>query len=74
MKAAVLAGLRFYKRAISPLLPPSCRYTPTCSEYAIEAVDRYGAARGSFMAARRVLACNPFARGGYDPVPQRLAQ
>ena len=74
MKAAVLAGLRFYKRAISPLLPPSCRYTPTCSEYAIEAVDRYGAVRGSFMAVRRVLACNPFARGGYDPVPQRLAQ
>jgi len=70
MKHLVLAALRFYKAQISPALPPACRYTPTCSEYAIEAVERYGAWRGSAMALRRVISCNPFARGGYDPVPQ----
>jgi putative membrane protein insertion efficiency factor len=70
VKRAVLVVLRFYKGQISPALPPACRYTPTCSEYAIEAVERYGALRGSLLAARRVLSCNPFARGGYDPVPQ----
>lgn len=68
MKHAVLAALRFYKRAVSPLLPPACRYTPTCSEYAMEAVAKHGALRGSALAARRVLSCHPFARGGYDPV------
>ena len=68
MKHAVLAALRFYKRALSPLLPPACRYTPTCSEYALEAVTRHGVLRGSAMAAKRVLSCHPFARGGYDPV------
>ena len=69
MKRFVLAALRFYKTQISPALPPACRYTPTCSEYAIEAVERYGPWRGAVMAARRVLSCNPFTRGGYDPVP-----
>ncbi len=68
MKHAVLAALRFYKRAVSPLLPPACRYTPTCSEYALDAVTRHGVLRGSAMAAKRVLSCHPFARGGYDPV------
>jgi putative membrane protein insertion efficiency factor len=71
VKRFLLAGLRFYKAQVSPALPPACRYTPTCSEYAIEAVERYGAWRGSVMAIRRVVSCNPFARGGYDPVPQR---
>lgn len=71
MRRGVLAALRFYKAHISPGLPPACRYIPTCSEYAIEAVERYGAWRGSIMAIRRVISCNPFARGGYDPVPQR---
>lgn len=70
MKQALLAALRFYKAQISPALPPACRYSPTCSEYAIEAVERYGAWRGSAMAIRRLLSCHPFARGGYDPVPQ----
>ena len=60
--------LRGYKWAISPLLPPSCRYVPTCSEYAMEAVERYGALRGSWMALARILRCHPFVRGGYDPV------
>jgi putative membrane protein insertion efficiency factor len=69
MKALVLGALRFYKRAISPTLPPACRYTPTCSEYAIEAVERFGVVRGAWLATRRLLSCHPFARGGYDPVP-----
>jgi putative membrane protein insertion efficiency factor len=60
--------LRAYKWAISPLLPPACRFVPTCSEYAEEAVERFGVLRGSFMAAARLLRCHPFARGGYDPV------
>lgn len=74
MKQAVLAAIRFYRGHVSPALPPACRYTPTCSEYALEAVERYGPVRGMAMAARRVVACNPFARGGYDPVPQRTAR
>ena len=59
-----------YKRLISPLLPASCRFVPTCSEYAAEAVARHGMLRGSVMAAWRLLRCNPFSRGGFDPVPQ----
>ena len=70
MRRVLLSALRFYKARISPALPPACRYAPSCSEYAIEAVERHGAWRGSFMAIRRVLSCNPFARGGYDPVPE----
>ena len=71
MKHLLLSALRFYKAQVSPALPPACRYTPTCSEYAIEAVERYGPGRGTVMAIRRVLSCNPFARGGYDPVPEK---
>lgn len=72
MKRAMLASLRFYKRRISPLLPPACKYTPTCSEYAMQAVERYGAIYGGYLAARRLLRCHPFAKGGYDPVPERV--
>ena len=68
MKRAMLASLRFYKRRISPLLPPACKYTPTCSEYAMQAVERYG----GFLSARLLLRCHPFAKGGYDPVPERV--
>lgn len=68
MKRLVLAALRAYKRQVSPLLPPACRYTPTCSEYAVEAVERHGVLKGLALAVRRVLSCNPFSRGGYDPV------
>lgn len=65
---AALQLLRLYKWAISPLLPPSCRYVPTCSEYAMEAVDRFGVMRGGWMAFTRILRCHPFVRGGYNPV------
>ncbi|HEU5288159.1 MAG TPA: membrane protein insertion efficiency factor YidD [Candidatus Limnocylindria bacterium] len=71
MKGLVLGLLRFYKARISPQLPPACRYTPTCSEYAMEAVERHGVVVGGFLAMKRVLSCNPFSRGGYDPVPER---
>ena len=67
-KTVVLFLLRGYKWAISPMFLPACRYVPSCSEYAMEAVDRYGAARGSLMAIARVLRCNPLAKGGLDPV------
>lgn len=70
MKALVLGALRFYKRRISPGLPPACRYTPTCSEYAMEAIERHGVVRGGILAGKRLLSCNPFSRGGYDPVPR----
>lgn len=63
-----LIVLRGYKAMVSPWLPPSCRYVPTCSEYAMEAVERFGVIRGTLMAARRVLRCHPFVKGGYDPV------
>lgn len=69
MKTLVLMLLRGYRRLLSPLLPASCRYTPTCSDYAMEAVERYGALRGGAKAAARVLRCHPLARGGFDPVP-----
>lgn len=68
MKSTSQFVLRLYKRLISPLLPPSCKYTPTCSEYAVEAIEHYGVLRGGLMAGWRVLRCNPFAKGGYDPV------
>ena len=61
--------IRFYKREISPCLMPACRFTPTCSEYAVEAITKYGALKGGFLALKRVLRCNPFCKGGYDPVP-----
>lgn len=67
-KFVALQLLRAYKWAISPILPPACRFVPTCSEYAMEAVERYGALRGGWMAFARVLRCHPFTRGGYDPV------
>jgi putative membrane protein insertion efficiency factor len=68
MKLAVLWLLRGYKRWISPLFPPACRYVPTCSEYAKEAVDRYGVVRGGTKAAWRLLRCHPLAKAGLDPV------
>ena len=68
LQKAVCALIRFYQLAISPHFPPSCRYYPTCSAYALEAVRKYGAIRGSYMAIKRILRCHPLAHGGYDPV------
>ena len=68
MRSIVLDALRVYRWLLSPLLPPACRYVPSCSEYAAEAVERYGVLRGGWKAAWRVLRCHPLARGGYDPV------
>ncbi|MFA6736923.1 MAG: membrane protein insertion efficiency factor YidD [Saccharofermentanales bacterium] len=68
IKKLFLMLIRFYKSAISPYLGNNCRFTPTCSEYAYEAISRYGALKGSWMALRRLLRCNPFCKGGYDPV------
>lgn len=71
MSGFLVRALRFYKHAVSPLLPATCRYTPTCSEYAMEAIARHGTIRGVGLAARRLASCNPLSRGGYDPVPAR---
>jgi uncharacterized protein len=68
VKGVLLFLLRFYKTVFSPLLPPACRFVPTCSEYAYEAVNKYGALRGAWLSARRLSRCHPFHRGGYDPV------
>jgi uncharacterized protein len=68
MKFVLVFLIRVYQRLISPLLPPSCRFTPTCSEYAAEAIKKHGAVRGLYLAVRRLLRCHPFHPGGYDPV------
>jgi uncharacterized protein len=73
LRAVVLAPIRLYQRFISPGLPRRCKYYPTCSAYAVQAIERYGILRGSVLAAWRLLRCNPFSLGGYDPVTaQRL--
>lgn len=69
MKRILLSLVRFYRVAISPFRPSCCRYYPTCSQYALEALEKYGAFKGGYLAFRRVLRCNPFHKGGYDPVP-----
>lgn len=70
VKSALIALVRFYQKYISPLKGgPTCRFVPTCSTYAIEAITKYGAIKGSTLAIWRILRCNPFCKGGYDPVP-----
>lgn len=69
MKQLLLGPIRFYRRFISPHTPPSCRFQPTCSEYAYEAVDKYGILKGGRLAAWRILRCNPWGGNGWDPVP-----
>lgn len=69
MRRVLVLCVRGYQVAISPILPSSCRYYPSCSAYAIEAIERYGALRGTWLAARRIARCHPFRPGGYDPVP-----
>lgn len=68
VKKLLLALIRFYRAAISPLLGANCRFIPTCSAYAMQAIEKYGAWKGGLMALRRILRCNPFCKGGYDPV------
>ena len=74
MRQIIVVALRLYKRGISPLLPSACRFRPTCSEYMMEAVSRYGAAKGIWLGVRRLARCHPFHAGGFDPVPQREAR
>ena len=69
MKRIFIALVRFYRAYISPMHGPCCRYIPTCSQYALEALEKYGALKGGWLAFRRILRCNPLHKGGYDPVP-----
>ena len=69
MDAILVGVLRIYKRFVSPLLPPACRFYPSCSVYAIEAIQTHGSLRGSWLAAKRLGRCHPFSKGGFDPVP-----
>ena len=69
LKILLIKLIRGYQIGISPLLPPSCRYPPTCSHYGIEALNKYGLFKGCWLTLRRILRCHPWAKGGYDPVP-----
>ena len=69
MKQLLMALVKFYRKFISPLRRPCCRFIPTCSQYALEALEKYGAVKGSWLAFKRILRCNPLCKGGYDPVP-----
>ncbi len=70
LKRFLIFGIRLYRKYLSPLkVQTHCIYTPTCSKYAMEAIEKYGPFKGSFLACKRILRCNPFAEGGYDPVP-----
>lgn len=73
MKYICVLLIRFYQMFISPLTPPSCRFYPTCSQYALEAISRFGVLKGGWLAIRRLLKCHPFHRGGYDPVPEKYS-
>ncbi len=68
-KKLLLLFIRFYQIFISPYIGPHCRFIPTCSKYAFEAINKYGAFKGTYLAVRRILKCHPFHKGGYDPVP-----
>lgn len=72
MKKILMLLIRFYQKAISPLTPPSCRFYPTCSHYGLEAIEKHGALKGSWLAVRRISKCHPFHEGGFDPVPEKI--
>ncbi len=71
MKIILTGIIKIYQKVISPLTPPSCRFYPTCSHYGIEAIDKHGALKGSWLAVRRISKCHPFHEGGFDPVPEK---
>lgn len=71
MKYLMIGIIKLYRMTLSKVLPPSCRFTPSCSEYAIIAVERFGAVKGGYLALKRIIRCNPFSEGGYDPVPEK---
>lgn len=72
MKKILMLLIKFYQKAISPLMPPSCRFHPTCSNYGFEAIETHGALKGSWLAIRRISKCHPFHEGGFDPVPEKV--
>ena len=72
MKRSALAVIAAYQRWISPAMPRRCRYEPTCSDYAVQAIRRFGVARGALLTCWRLLRCNPFSHGGFDPIPERF--
>jgi putative membrane protein insertion efficiency factor len=72
MKYVAMALIRLYQLTLSPVLPPSCRFTPTCSQYGYEAFKRFGFIKGGVLTVRRILRCHPFNPGGYDPVPEEF--
>ena len=69
MRRLAIRVIRLYQRTLSRILPPTCRFTPTCSEYAVQALERFGVIKGGWLAVRRICRCHPFSAGGYDPVP-----
>ena len=71
LKKIIIALIRFYQLALSPLKQPTCRFSPTCSQYNIEAIERFGVIKGTYLSVRRILKCHPFHEGGYDPVPEK---
>jgi len=71
MKYILLKVIRFYQKYISPLKPPSCRFYPTCSQYGLEAIQKFGALKGGWLTIKRISKCHPFHRGGFDPVPEK---
>lgn len=74
MKAVLIWLIEFYRKNVSPRTPPCCKYTPTCSRYAMIAIERFGVIKGSALALWRILRCNPWSRGGYDPVPEKRSK
>lgn len=74
MRFLLITLIKFYKYFISPLLGPRCRFYPTCSSYGLEAIQRHGAAKGTYLTLRRLLKCHPFHEGGIDPVPEKLSK